>query len=107
MDEELNSISKEERYELITDKILSIIYDGHMKKGDKMLSENQMAKKLGVSRAHVREVYSALSIVGVMESRRGEGTFFKTSDSSALFKILLLLLYDESLCTVYSRYYGN
>ena len=97
--EDFNALSKEERYELITDKILSMIYEGHIKSGDKIFSENQMAKKLGISRAHVREVYSALSILGIIESRRGEGTFFKTSSSSMLFKILLLLLYNESVTT--------
>ena len=72
--ENINSLSKEDRYDLITGKILSMIYEGHMKNGDKMFSENQMSKRLGVSRAHIREVYSALGILGILESRRGEGT---------------------------------
>jgi len=80
--EDMNILSKEERYDVIVDQILNMIYEGNIKSGDKMFSENQMAKKLGVSRAHIREVYSALSIIGVLESRRGEGTFFKTSNSS-------------------------
>ena len=44
-----------------------------------MFSENQFAKMLGVSRANVREVYSALAIFGILESRRGEGTFLNNN----------------------------
>ncbi|MBR5468582.1 MAG: FadR family transcriptional regulator [Firmicutes bacterium] len=95
--EDVNFLSKEERYDVIVDQILNMIYEGDIKSGDKMYSENQMAKKLGVSRAHIREVYSALSIIGVLESRRGEGTFLKSAGNSAVFKILMLMLYDDSL----------
>jgi len=95
--EDLNNLSKEERYDVIVDKILNMVYEGDIKNGDKMFSENQMAKKLGVSRAHIREVYSALSIIGVLESRRGEGTFFKNSNNHAIFKIIFLLLYEDSI----------
>jgi len=95
--EDMNILSKEERYDVIVDQILNMIYEGNIKSGDKMFSENQMAKKLGVSRAHIREVYSALSIIGVLESRRGEGTFFKTSNNQSIFKILFLMLYDDTI----------
>ncbi len=97
--ENINSLSKEDRYDLITGKILSMIYEGHMKNGDKMFSENQMAKRLGVSRAHIREVYSALGILGILESRRGEGTFFKTTNNAVLFKVIMLMLYNDSVTT--------
>ena len=95
--EDVNFLSKEERYDVIVDQILNMIYEGQIKNGDKMFSENQMAKKLGVSRAHIREVYSALSIIGILESRRGEGTFFKPSNNQAIFKILFLMLYDDTI----------
>ena len=81
MDED-RKVVKEERYDMIMDSIISMISNGRMNDEGKLLSENQLAKKLNVSRAHIREVYSALNIFGVVESRHGEGTFFKHNDSS-------------------------
>lgn len=88
--------NKEERYGLILDKVISMIYDLNIRSGDKMFSENRLAKALNVSRANVREIYSALNILGILESRRGEGTFFRGADNSIIFKILMLVIYDDS-----------
>jgi GntR family transcriptional repressor for pyruvate dehydrogenase complex len=95
--DEFNALSKEERYEMIVDKIISLIYEGKIKNGGKMFSENQFAKMLGVSRAHVREVYSALGIIGVLESRRGEGTFFNNKGNNLFLKLLFLTIYNDNV----------
>ncbi|MCI8342257.1 MAG: FadR family transcriptional regulator [Firmicutes bacterium] len=90
-------VTKQERYELILDTIIQMISEGKMKNSSKLFSENQMAKKLGVSRAHVREVYSALSIFGILESRQGEGTFFKKMDGTMAYKMLFIMLFQGSV----------
>lgn len=95
--EDFNVLSKEERYEMIIDKIINLIYEGKIKSGQKMFSENQFAKMLGVSRANVREVYSALAIFGILESRRGEGTFLNNKGNNSLFKLLFLTIYNDDV----------
>ncbi len=93
MDED-RKVVKEERYDMIMDSIISMISNGRMNDEGKLLSENQLAKKLNVSRAHIREVYSALNIFGVVESRHGEGTFFKHNDSNMAYKLLFIMLFQ-------------
>ena len=90
-------ITKQERYEIIMDSVIQLITEGKVKEDSKLYSENQLAKKLGVSRAHVREVYSALSIFGVLESRQGEGTFLKKINSSMAYKMLFIMLFKGSV----------
>lgn len=43
--------------------------------GDRLPSERVIAEQMGVSRPSVREALSALQIVGVLESRPGDGTY--------------------------------
>ena len=89
--------TKRERHDLIAERIISSVYMNHLKNGDKMPSENRPASALNVSRASVREVYGALDIVGVVESRQGEGTFLKTSEdgNNMIFRILMLALFND------------
>jgi DNA-binding FadR family transcriptional regulator len=47
--------------------------------GDRIPSEHELAGRLGVSRPAVREAIRALSHVGVLEVRRGDGTFVRTT----------------------------
>ena len=43
--------------------------------GSKLPSENELAQRLGVSRVSVREGVQRLASLGLLETRRGEGTF--------------------------------
>lgn len=95
--ENISSLCKEERCEKIIDKLINMVYEGKIKEGEKMPSENALAKNFDISRAHVREVYNALSIFGIVESRRGEGTFFKGNESNMIFQMLFLMLYNDSV----------
>ena len=81
MEEEEKKLTRGEIYEMIIDKLVEMIQEGKLRPEEKIFSENQLSKNLSVSRAHVRDVYSALSILGIVESRQGEGTFCKSSDS--------------------------
>lgn len=52
-----------------------IIVEQSIKPGEKLPNENDLSAELGVSRATLREAIRALSAQGLLEIRRGKGTF--------------------------------
>ena len=54
----------------ITDGIVS----GELRPGDRLPTEPELASQLGVARTSVREATKILAYMGVLESRRSEGT---------------------------------
>lgn len=52
-----------------------IVAEGRMKVGDKLPNELELAAEMGVSRATLREALRMLIARGVLEVRRGKGTF--------------------------------
>ncbi len=50
--------------------------------GDKISSENELCKELGVSRVSVRSAIQQLNALGIMESIHGKGTFLISDDLS-------------------------
>ena len=49
-------------YEEIIEQIKKLIVDGQLQPGDKLLSERELSERLNVSRASVREAFSALEM---------------------------------------------
>ena len=43
--------------------------------GDKLMSERELMENLGVGRSSLREAIRALEVMGIVETRAGEGTF--------------------------------
>lgn len=63
--------------------------------GTKIMSENQMANELNVSRVSVREAIEKLVGLGVLDKKRGEGTFVnELSPSSYLNNLLPMIMLD-------------
>lgn len=68
--------------ESIADQVLSMIGDGRQyQPGDKLPNENDLSEKLGVSRSTLREAIRMLSAGGVLEIRRGLGTYVTNQPS--------------------------
>lgn len=63
------------RSSLIAEQILAKIRRGEYKTGHKLPPERVIAEQMGVSRPSVREAISALQIVGIVDSRPGDGTY--------------------------------
>jgi GntR family transcriptional repressor for pyruvate dehydrogenase complex len=75
-------------YAQIRDKI----YRGELRAGEKLSSEREMAQMLNVGRPTVREAIQKLIDQGLIESRRGVGTFVRGEDTRKNNKPLLQLL---------------
>lgn len=65
--------------ESVVQQVINCLTDGmvsgELKPGDKLPSEPELAAQLGVARTSVREATKILTYLGVLESRRSEGTF--------------------------------
>lgn len=72
---EFKPIKNKKLYLQVIHQIQQMIYDGKLHKGDKLPPERELSLMLGVSRTAIREAFSALELLGIIESRQGEGTF--------------------------------
>jgi len=68
----------------IARQLLSQLVSGRVLPGTKLPSERQLAESLGVGRPTVRAALKALDVLGVIEVRRGEGTYLRTTTSDML-----------------------
>lgn len=61
----------------IADQIRALIAEGHLKNGDKLPSERELSKLLGVGRISVREGLRILEAMGIIETKYGinSGTY--------------------------------
>ncbi|MCG1009809.1 FadR family transcriptional regulator [Salinicoccus sp. ID82-1] len=75
----MKPIKKENLSQLIFNDIAESIKSGEYGIGDKLPSENQLAKYYDVSRVPVREAISKLASWGYVESNQGKGSFVKNS----------------------------
>ena len=65
--------------ESVVQRVINCLTDGmisgELKPGDKLPTEPELAATFGVARTSVREATKILTYLGVLESRRSEGTF--------------------------------
>jgi GntR family transcriptional repressor for pyruvate dehydrogenase complex len=76
--EKLTQTRFKKKSSFIADQILQMVNSGRFKAGSKLPSERTITEQMGVSRPSLREAISALQIVGVLESRPGDGTYVST-----------------------------
>ena len=73
-------------------QIQDLILEGHLKKGDKLPPERQLAETLGVGRPTLKQSLSALEALGIIESKHGGGNYV-SSDMSNVFNPFTLKYY--------------
>ncbi|WP_226667058.1 FadR/GntR family transcriptional regulator [Metabacillus litoralis] len=76
--------------------IKAYIAEKQLSYGDKIPSEREFAEKLKVGRSSVREALRALELLGMIETRRGEGTFLKDFREHNLIELLGTFILEES-----------
>jgi GntR family transcriptional repressor for pyruvate dehydrogenase complex len=63
--------------EQVAQQLLSMLSKGILKPGDKLPPERQLAKEMNVGRTTIREALKLLTINGLLEPRRGDGTYIR------------------------------
>lgn len=80
----------------IVKRLREMIDADGLKSGDKIPSERELSERLNVGRSSVREALRALELLGLIETRRGEGTFMKDFQDHQLVQLLsTFILQDE------------
>ncbi len=82
-------------YEEVVEQIRQLMTGGALKPGDKLLPERELAEKLQVSRASVREAIRALEMMGFVEIRPGDGTFVRDTNTDEIIQPLAMFLAVE------------
>lgn len=76
------------RYVALTDDavdgIRQMIITGELAPGDKLPAEKELAARLGLSRNSLREAVRALTLMRVLHTRRGDGTYVTSLDPELL-----------------------
>jgi DNA-binding FadR family transcriptional regulator len=72
---DLGPLAHSQLYELIAQHLTDWIRSGRIGDGDRLPPERELALRLDVSRSSVREAIGALQVAGLVETRRGAGSF--------------------------------
>jgi GntR family transcriptional repressor for pyruvate dehydrogenase complex len=78
--------------DVITERLESMIIDGTLGAGEKLLPERELAEKFQVSRPSLREAIQNLQAKGLIERKQGGGTFVSQNLSRKLADPLLALI---------------
>ncbi|WP_308466471.1 FadR/GntR family transcriptional regulator [Rathayibacter soli] len=70
--------------DVVVEEIKRMITNGSLKAGSRLPVEKELAVSLGVSRGSLREGVRALCIMGVLETRQGDGTYVTSLEPSLL-----------------------
>lgn len=70
----------------VIDRIRELIQSGSLPAGSRLPSEPRLAAQLGISRNLLREAVKALVLAGVLEIRRGDGTYVTSLEPAVLLQ---------------------
>jgi len=73
-----------QRYEHVAERLAAEIRSGAYAPGERLPSERELARRLEVGRASVREAIAALQVQGVIETRPGSGSFVAADAAARL-----------------------
>jgi len=82
--------------DIVLNKMKELILTGVLKPGELIPSENDLAREMSVSRGSVREAMKILASFGVVEIKRGDGTYIAKSINKEAFNPLLFSLVMEN-----------
>ncbi|QHE53236.1 GntR family transcriptional regulator [Pontibacillus sp. HMF3514] len=88
--------SKSKVYEEVLKEIRRYIEFEGLSPGDKLPSERELAEQLNAGRSSVREALRAMELLGLIETRRGEGTFLSSYRPYHMVEILSAFILQES-----------
>ncbi|MGH8921807.1 MAG: FadR/GntR family transcriptional regulator [Actinomycetes bacterium] len=92
MSDALRPLDRPRLYEQLVQRLREHVAEAGLQAGDRLPSERELAERLGVSRNTLKQAIVVLEVQGLIEIRRGGGTYLRTDDLPA-----------ESLATLLER----
>ncbi|MGD6957193.1 FadR/GntR family transcriptional regulator [Rossellomorea aquimaris] len=93
---EVNSLHSHAKvYIGIVHQLREMISKDGLKPGDKIPSERELSERLNVGRSSVREALRALELLGLIETKRGEGTFLRDFRDHHLIDLLGMFILQD------------
>lgn len=89
-------MNQSKRYLDIVKEIRDMIRHEKIKPGDRIPSERELAEKLQVGRSTLREALRSLELLGLIETRRGEGTFLSDHRNHKLVEVLSTFILQDN-----------
>ena len=80
----------------IVKQLRQLIADENVSVGGKLPSERELAERLQVGRSTIREALRSLELLGLIETRRGEGTFLSDYRKHRLVELLSTFILQET-----------
>jgi GntR family transcriptional repressor for pyruvate dehydrogenase complex len=84
----IDPIRREPLTTQVARRLVEYIFSGQIEPGDRMPSERQLAEAFGVGRSAMREALKALTLIGLLDVRQGDGTYLKKADSALLPQVI-------------------
>lgn len=85
---QIDPIRREPVATQIARRLVEVILSGQIEPGARMPSERQLAESFGVGRSAMREALKALSLIGLVEVRQGDGTYLRQADTALLPEVI-------------------
>lgn len=79
---------REETSLVVARNLLDFLMNSEFQRGDRLPSERVLAEAAGVSRPVIREALKALSFLGLLDVRPGDGTFLADTQSALLPNVI-------------------
>jgi GntR family transcriptional repressor for pyruvate dehydrogenase complex len=73
-------------------KIKDMLLAGELRPGDRLPPEKELSERLGLSRNSLREAVKALSLIRVLDVRRGDGTFVTSLEPHLLLEAMAFVV---------------
>lgn len=74
------------------EKIKAMIVSGALRAGDRLPREADLAAELGLSRSSLREAVRALSLINILDVRRGDGTYVTSLEPAVMLEALSFIV---------------
>lgn len=83
------------KFQSILMRINEVIQQDDLKPGDRIPSERELVSRLNAGRSTVREALRALELLGIITTKRGQGTFLQPHQFHRLVDILSFYILQE------------
>ena len=91
----LEPIQRSPIYEQVVERLREFIDVQELQPGDRLMSERELAERLGVSRTSVRQALTVLRVQGLVEIRHGDGVYLVRPPADVIGSLALEVANSE------------